>query len=386
MKLTKISAAVGLATLAGLASPLVMAEDALGFYGGANVGRTGATIDNARITSGLAAGGLTTNSISERDRDTGFKVFGGYQLNQNFALEGGYFDLGKFGYTANTTPAGSISGDMRVRGLNLDLVGTLPLSERFSVFGRAGINYAQAKDNFSSTGAVKVINPNPSERGANYKLGVGLQYAITDALSVRGELERYRVKDGVGNRGHIDMASVGLIYRFGPKPQQPVMQAAYVQPPVMQPAPAPVAVLPPPPPPAPMPPPPPPPRIEKYTLSATELFAFDSFTLQGSQPKLDEVATALQQNGGVQNVVITGYTDRLGSTGYNQKLSERRAAAVKSYLTSKGVAASRLTAQGKGEADPVVMCSDKALPALIKCLEPNRRVELERITVERRVP
>lgn len=386
MKLTKISAAVGLATLAGLASPLVMAEDALGFYGGANVGRTGATIDNARITSGLAAGGFTTNSISERDRDTGFKVFGGYQLNQNFALEGGYFDLGKFGYTANTTPAGSISGDMRVRGLNLDLVGTLPLSERFSVFGRAGINYAQAKDNFSSTGAVKVINPNPSERGANYKLGVGLQYAITDALSVRGELERYRVKDGVGNRGHIDMASVGLIYRFGPKPQQPVMQAAYVQPPVMQPAPAPVAVLPPPPPPAPMPPPPPPPRIEKYTLSATELFAFDSFTLQGSQPKLDEVATALQQNGGVQNVVITGYTDRLGSTGYNQKLSERRAAAVKSYLTSKGVAASRLTAQGKGEADPVVMCSDKALPALIKCLEPNRRVELERITVERRVP
>lgn len=386
MKLTKISAAVGLATLAGLASPLAMAEDALGFYGGANVGRTGATIDNARITSGLAAGGLTTNSISERDRDTGFKVFGGYQLNQNFALEGGYFDLGKFGYTANTTPAGSISGDMRVRGLNLDLVGTLPLSERFSVFGRAGINYAQAKDNFSSTGAVKVINPNPSERGANYKLGVGLQYAITDALSVRGELERYRVKDGVGNRGHIDMASVGLIYRFGPKPQQPVMQAAYVPPPVMQPAPAPVAVLPPPPPPAPMPPPPPPPRIEKYTLSATELFAFDSFTLQGSQPKLDEVATALQQNGGVQNVVITGYTDRLGSTGYNQKLSERRAAAVKSYLTSKGVAASRLTAQGKGEADPVVMCSDKALPALIKCLEPNRRVELERITVERRVP
>ena len=382
MKLTKISAAVGLATLAFLASPAAMAEDALGWYGGANVGRTNATIDNARITSGLAAGGLTVNSIADRDRDTGYKVFGGYQINQNFAVEGGYFDLGKFGYTANTTPAGSISGDMRVRGLNLDLVGTLPVSERFSVFGRAGINYAQTKDNFSSTGAVRVINPNPSERGANYKLGVGLQYAITDALSVRGELERYRVKDGVGNRGHIDMASVGLIYRFGPKPQKPVMQAAYVPPPVMQPAPAPVAVLPPPP--APMPPPPP--RIEKYTLSATELFAFDSSTLQGNQPKLDEVATALLQNGDVQNVVITGYTDRIGSTGYNQKLSERRAAAVKSYLTSKGVAANRLTAQGKGEADPIVMCSDKALPALIKCLEPNRRVEVERITVERRIP
>lgn len=384
MKLTKISAAVALLTLAALASPAAMAEDALGWYGGANLGRTSATIDNARITSGLAAGGLTVNSISDRDRDTGYKIFGGYQLNQNFAVEGGYFDLGKFGYTANTTPAGSVSGDMRVRGLNLDLVGTLPLSERFSVFGRAGINYAQAKDNFSSTGAATISNPNPSERGANYKIGAGLQYAITDALSVRGELERYRVKDGIGNRGHIDMASVGLIYRFGPKPQKPVMQAAYV-PPAPPPAaqPAPVAVLPPPPAPVPMPVPP---QIEKYTLSATELFAFDSSTLQGSQPKLDEVASALRLNGDVQNVVITGYTDRIGSPGYNQKLSERRAAEVKSYLVSKGVAANRLSAQGKGEADPVVMCSDKALPALIKCLEPNRRVEVERITVERRIP
>ena len=382
MKLTRISAAVGCITLAALASPAAIAQDS-GWYGGANVGQSRATIDDARIRSGLLSPGFTSVTIADDNRSTDFKIFGGYQLNNNFALEGGYFDLGRFGYTATTVPAGTLNGSMKVRGLNLDVVGTLPLSERFSVFGRAGINYAQTKDHFSSTGAVTVTNPNPSERGANYKIGAGLQYAITDALSIRGELERYRVKDGVGNRGHIDMASVGLIYRFGAKPQQPVTQAAYV-PPMVQPAPAPVAVLPPPP--APMPPPPPPPRIEKYTLSATELFAFDSSTLQGNQPKLDEVAAALRQNGGVQNVVITGYTDRIGSVGYNQKLSERRAAAVKTYLVGKGVEANRLSAQGKGEADPVVMCSDKALPALIKCLEPNRRVEVERITVERRLP
>lgn len=379
MKLTRISAAVGWVTFAALASPAAMAEDALGWYGGANVGRTSATIDNPRITSGLAAGGLTVNSISDRDRDTGYKIFGGYQLNRNFAVEGGYFDLGKFGYTANTTPAGSVSGDMRVRGLNLDLVGTLPLSERFAVFGRAGINYAQAKDQFTSTGAATIINPNPSESGANYKIGAGLQYAITDALSIRGELERYRVRDGIGNRGHIDMASVGLVYRFGGKVQTPVAQSTYV--PVAA-APAPAMVMP-----APAPPPATPaPRIEKYTLSATELFAFDSSTLQGMQPKLDEVATALRSNGDIQNVVITGYTDRIGSTSYNQGLSERRANAVKSYLASKGVQASRLTAQGKGEANPVVTCSNKQLPALITCLEPNRRVEVEKINAERRLP
>ena len=245
--------AIAFAVLATCTTSTVLAQDALGWYGGANVGRTGVTIDDARITSGLAAAGFQTNSISDRDRHTGYKIFGGYQINRNFAVEGGYFDLGKFGYTASTTPAGTLSGDMRVRGLNLDLVGSLPLSERFSALGRIGLNYAQTKDNFSSTGAVLVTNPNPSERGANYKLGVGLQYALSDSWAVRGELERYRVKDGIGNRGHIDMASVGLVYRFGGKMQEPVAQAF-----------VPVVSAPPPPPPAPVfvaPPAPPPPVV-----------------------------------------------------------------------------------------------------------------------------
>lgn len=365
---------LALAAVAALSSQTALAEDILGWYGGANVGQSRATIDDARITSGLAAGGLLVNGIDHNDRDTAYKIFGGYQLNRNFSIEGGYFDLGNFGYTARTTPAGSVSGDMRVRGLNLDLVGTLPLSERFSVFGRAGVNYARTLDRFSSTGAVQIGNPNPSARGTNYKFGGGLQYAINDALSVRGELERYRVKDGVGNRGHIDVASVGLVYRFGAKVQQPapapiyaaVVQETPLPPPVVMPAAA-------------------PPRVEKYTLSATELFAFDSATLRGDQPKLDDVALALRGNPGVQNVVITGHTDRLGSSAYNQALSERRATAVKAYLTSRGVEPARLQALGKGETEPVVVCTDKRFPALITCLEPNRRVEVERISVERRV-
>ena len=243
---------VALAVLAACAGSTALAQEALGWYGGANIGRTNVTIDDARITSGLAAAGFTTNSISDRDKNTGYKVFGGYQLNQNFAVEGGYFDLGKFGYTASTTPTGTLSGNMRVTGLNLDLVGSLPLAERFSAFGRVGVNYARTRDNFSSTGAVGVINANPSANGTNYKLGVGLQYALSDAWSVRGELERYRVKDGVGNRGHIDMASVGLVYRFGGKMQEPVSKAfvpVVSAPPPLPPPPAPVFVAPPPPPP-----------------------------------------------------------------------------------------------------------------------------------------
>ena len=84
--------------------------------------------------------------------------------------------------------------------------------------------------------------------------------------------------------------------------------------------------------------------------------------------------------------MITGYTDRLGSDAYNQKLSERRAAAVKTYLSGKGIEANRLTAQGKGETNPIVTCTETNKAQLIKCLEPNRRVEVENFTAERRLP
>lgn len=346
-----------------------------GWYGGVNAGRTAATIDDARISNTLRANGFASSTIQDNDRSNGFKVFGGYQLNRNIAIEGGYFDLGKFGYTATTSPPGTLTGDIKLKGLNLDLVGLLPLTERFSAFGRVGLNYAQARDTFRGTGAVTVRNPDPSTRDTNLKLGAGVQYAVTNALLVRGEIERYRINDAIGNRGHVDMVSVGLVYYFGAKAAKPMPYVAATEPMPM------VAVA------TPIPPTPAPlPRLEKYTLSATELFEFDRSDLRGAQPKLDEVANVLLNNNAVSNIVITGYTDRLGSDNYNQALSERRANTVKAYLTNKGIDSNRLKAQGRGEASPVVECTDKRLPTLIKCLEPNRRVEVEQFTVDRRVP
>jgi OmpA-OmpF porin, OOP family len=76
-------------------------------------------------------------------------------------------------------------------------------------------------------------------------------------------------------------------------------------------------------------------------------------------------------------VLVTGYTDRLGSDAYNQKLSEHRANAVRNYLVSKGVERSKIETIGMGKKQPVVQCDQKEMKALINCLQPNRRVDVQ---------
>lgn len=374
-KLARASGKLSLVALAAIATPFAMADDS-GWYGGANIGQSRSTIDDARISSGLLGSGLTTTSITDDDSDRGYKIFGGYQFNKNFALEGGYFDLGQFGFNAITTPAGTLSGNIRLKGLNLDAVGTLPITEKFSAFGRVGVNYAQATDSFSGTGAVGAPNPNPSQREANLKLGVGLQYAFTESLAMRAELERYRINDAVGNKGDIDLVSVGLVYRFGAKTPTPVPRAVAPEPVALAPAPQVVAVAPPP------PPPPPPPVPMKVTFSADSLFDFDRATLKpAGQQVIDKFAADLR---GVSFdvITVTGHSDRIGSHAYNMKLSTRRAEAVSTYLvTSAGIPADKIAAKGVDGADPVTKPGDcvgkKVSKELIACLQPDRRVEIE---------
>jgi OmpA-OmpF porin, OOP family len=132
----------------------------------------------------------------------------------------------------------------------------------------------------------------------------------------------------------------------------------------------------------PAPPPAPAPVIssQKVTFSADTLFDFDKAVLKPEgKAKLDDLATQLEGTD-LEVVVATGYTDRIGSDTYNDRLSLRRAQSVKAYLVSKGIPANKIYTEGKGKRNPVKAdseCRQKNRKALIECLTPNRRVEVE---------
>ncbi|WP_348756276.1 outer membrane protein OmpA [uncultured Aquincola sp.] len=136
------------------------------------------------------------------------------------------------------------------------------------------------------------------------------------------------------------------------------------------PAPAPAAA----PAPAPAPRPavvPPAPVSEKVTYAADTFFDFDKSTLKPeARAKLDDLVS---KTGGInlEVIIAVGHTDSVGTDAYNQKLSVRRAEAVKTYLASKGIEKNRVYTEGKGEKQPVA--DNKTAEGRAK----NRRVEIE---------
>ena len=389
-----------LALLAVFASSGAQAQSTFnntGMYVGVSAGESKSKFDNAATAQSLVGAGVTAGALTEDERGNAYKAFIGVPLSPNWAIEAGYFDLGRFGLDAATSPAGTVSGTTRIQGLNLDLVGILPITERWSLLGRVGAAYAETKSSFSGTGASGVTALPSSNRDTHYKYGFGTEYAVTPALTMRLEGERYHVNDAVGQRANVDLISVGLVYRFGAPAQS--VRTAYVPPavqPVYRPEPvvaqAPVAAPPPPAPvivPAPAPAPvaipapvPVPKPWVKVNLQADSLFGFDQDSLQADgKQALDKLLQELKDVN-VDAVQVTGHTDRLGSAAYNAKLSTRRAEAVRNYLVQVGgLPANLVTATGVGSAQPETSPNDckgmKASQALITCLRVDRRVEVQ---------
>ncbi|HRQ57791.1 MAG TPA: OmpA family protein [Azoarcus taiwanensis] len=132
--------------------------------------------------------------------------------------------------------------------------------------------------------------------------------------------------------------------------------------------------------PAPAPAPAPTPTADKVRLSADALFDFDRAVLRpAGMERLNQLAEQAKALN-LEVILAVGHTDRIGSDAYNQALSERRAEAVKAYLVSRGIEANRIYTEGKGKTQPVTgtQCDNvRGRTALIDCLQPDRRVEVE---------
>lgn len=331
------------------------------WYVGGSLGQSRAAIDEERLARSLTANAAALTSFTTDERDLGFKLFFGKQLNQYFALEAGYFDLGKFGFTSTTSANGSLRGEAGFRGANLDLVGQLPLTQRLSLLGRVGGQYVRTTTRFSGNVLAGVTNPSVKESKGGAKVGLGLEYKLTEALALRGEVERYRINDAVGNRGDVDLLSLSLVYKMGRPAARP-----YVAPTLVPVAAAPVAEIVPT-----VPKPKPKPVSEKVSFAAEALFDFDKAVIKPDGMRALDALMAKLEGMNTEVMIAVGHTDAVGSDAYNAKLSLRRADAVKVYLVSKGLDPARLYTEGKGETQPV---ADNATA--------DGRVRNRRVTIE----
>ncbi|WP_374762242.1 OmpA family protein [Massilia scottii] len=360
--------AIGFAMLAGQAS----AQDQFvnpewansATYIGAGIGQSRSYTKAAPVIKNLNGQGGMVNSWRTDEKDMGYKLFVGKQLSRYFAVEAGFFDLGNFNVKTTNNFGGVVNAEQKYKGVNLDLIAQLPMSERFSVYGRAGMHYTKAKTQFSGNRAVGLFAGEKSEKKLNPKFGVGLEYKFTEALALRAEAENYRIDDALRSNGNTKLYSMNLVYKLG----RPAASA-----PVPAPAPAPMPEATPAPAPAPMPAPAPAPVpvSEKVSFAAEALFDFDKSVVKPEgKAALDDLLNKLQGMN-TEVMVTVGHTDSVGSDAYNQKLSLRRAEAVKAYIVSKGVETSRVYTEGKGESQPVA--DNKSADGRAK----NRRVTVE---------
>ena len=163
-------------------------------------------------------------------------------------------------------------------------------------------------------------------------------------------------------------------FRFADCEPAPVVEAP--APKVVE-APAPVAETPPPPAPV--------PQNIPFRVSMDAFFDFDQATLRPQgKAALDELARRLAVTQ-YDKLTIVGHADRIGPAAYNQKLSERRANAMRDYLVAQGIEAEKISASGVGESESIASCSGVHGKRLIACLQPDRSAQLTAVGSELRV-
>lgn len=300
--------------------------------------------------------GLNRNSVT-------YGVFAGYQIIDNLAVEAGYDYFGRV--RGNTTYPNETKDKRAAKhsahGAHISLKGSYPIIDGLDAYARVGAALVRS-DYYIQPTVAKDSRVKSHNLKTSLVLAGGLEYAITPELAARVE---YQWLSRVGNlgkavrkSGHVnnlqyspDVGSVtaGLSYRFG-QGAAPVAEPEVV--------------------------------TKNFAFSSDVLFDFAKANLKpAATAALDAAHDEISKLGlASPTVQVNGYTDRIGKEAYNLKLSQRRAESVANYIVSKGVNPASVTAVGYGKANPVTgnTCDAvKGRKALIACLAPDRRVEIQ---------
>jgi OOP family OmpA-OmpF porin len=193
MKIKKVVAASALA-LSGLLAATQASAQA---FVGASIGQS--DVDE-EITAGLINSGPQVDS-----KDNAFKVFGGYMFNRHFGVEGAYVDLGEVSYSGSFFGSPVTGGKVETTGFNVAALGSYPVTEEFSVFGKIGLFIWEAEAS-DTTGGVPFSEKTD---GTDISFGLGLNNQFTRNLGVRAEWERFKLDEA-----DADLISVGIVWRF----------------------------------------------------------------------------------------------------------------------------------------------------------------------------
>lgn len=145
--------------------------------------------------------GSGIGAFNDDDNGSAYSIYGGSYFNPNFGLELGYHDFGKI------TRAG---GESKAYGLNLSLIGRVPVGQSFSITGRVGGTYGRTEVSSAAASGIQA----GKESGFGVSYGLGAEYAFTNNLSGVVQYDEHYMKFVGSGRDNVGVASIGLKYRF----------------------------------------------------------------------------------------------------------------------------------------------------------------------------
>lgn len=265
-------------------------------------------------------------SVTCEDDDEVYGGFAGYRFNDYFAIESGYHELGE----ATSWNIDGKKSEISIEGYDLSVLVGMPLSDRWMAYVRGGGLYYDA--NLIDGGDLFPEQAN-NAKGWTETAGAGLVFRATDHLQTRLQYQYVNDFGGSdwGRQPDVQAVTLGVLWQFGNVASKPTREpiAEPVNTPAPTPAPAPV-------------------EPETKPVHVLSQFDFDSSEVSNTGA-LNQLIKELGSSQAA--ITITGYADGEGTAEYNMELSKERAEAVKAYLVSKGVSASRITLDWKGETE-----------------------------------